>query len=413
MPPWGRPPGARMGRPTGRLRKQLMDGDVRVEEIDSEAEAEEAAAAAAAAAVVTAGYSRGVLRNNEYPYYDKQVVRKGGGGGGSGGRHSRWKVQHSADYAEDVEDAALVDGADYDLYDDGDATVAYAVHLAMKDKEEWLVDKALERIRRAQAAGKQNVRLSQQELDAIERRRIQTEPAHGGKKMAAKPIEVRPKGKPNGLSGGSHDLSTSSDETYGSWDQAASASTGPQGLPNISSSTSSSPRPRTPVSSLQSQYPQPTAILPRTLHGPPLFPHNPSAPSLPDNPVIRRKPRIQPDSVPYPVEPSPFQMPIPIPVPTSPSRRELGRLVDTSLSRPSGVVPGVVPGAGATYSHPTLPSLFPRRVPPGSSETDDSDDKDARFVKSLPRKELADAPRAAASGSISPGIRQRIARLNE
>ena len=45
------------------------------------------------------------------------------------------------------------------------------MQLALRDKEELLVQKALERIRRAQALGKTNVKLSQPELDALERKR--------------------------------------------------------------------------------------------------------------------------------------------------------------------------------------------------------------------------------------------------
>ncbi|RAK82452.1 uncharacterized protein BO72DRAFT_491502 [Aspergillus fijiensis CBS 313.89] len=66
---------------------------------------------------------------------------------------------------------AAVDEMDYDLQDSMDSTVAYAVQLAMKDKEERLVDQALDRIRHAQVQGQKNVRLSKRELEAIERMR--------------------------------------------------------------------------------------------------------------------------------------------------------------------------------------------------------------------------------------------------
>ena len=45
------------------------------------------------------------------------------------------------------------------------------MQLALRDKEELLVQKALERIRRAQILGKTKVKLSQPELDALERKR--------------------------------------------------------------------------------------------------------------------------------------------------------------------------------------------------------------------------------------------------
>ena len=45
------------------------------------------------------------------------------------------------------------------------------LQVALRDKEELLVQKALERIRRAQMLGKKNVKLTQPELDALERKR--------------------------------------------------------------------------------------------------------------------------------------------------------------------------------------------------------------------------------------------------
>ncbi|RDW57430.1 uncharacterized protein DSM5745_11514 [Aspergillus mulundensis] len=69
--------------------------------------------------------------------------------------------------------SAPFDGVDYDMYEDTNSTVAYAVELAMKDNEDWLVERALERIRRAHSEGHKNVTFSKRELDALERRRLQ------------------------------------------------------------------------------------------------------------------------------------------------------------------------------------------------------------------------------------------------
>ena len=52
-----------------------------------------------------------------------------------------------------------------------DESNSRALQLALRDKEEMLVQKALERIRRAQMIGKANVKLTQLELDALERKR--------------------------------------------------------------------------------------------------------------------------------------------------------------------------------------------------------------------------------------------------
>ena len=49
------------------------------------------------------------------------------------------------------------------------------MQLALRDKEDLLVEKALERIRRAQMLGKTNVKLTQPEIDALERKRKKEE----------------------------------------------------------------------------------------------------------------------------------------------------------------------------------------------------------------------------------------------
>ena len=49
------------------------------------------------------------------------------------------------------------------------------MQVALRNKEDLLLEKALERIRRAQILGKRNVKLSQPEIDALERKRRQDE----------------------------------------------------------------------------------------------------------------------------------------------------------------------------------------------------------------------------------------------
>ncbi|KAJ5860575.1 uncharacterized protein N7529_007885 [Penicillium soppii] len=138
MPSWGRPPGARLGRNN---RGGPWDGS-RVEEVDSEEDV----------------YGREMVRSGRYT---RQLEY--------GGRVARRR----AEYEELTDENDSVDGGDFDLYDHEDSTVAYAVQLAMRDKEDQLVDTALERIRRAQMLGQKNVRLSKRELDALERKRQQ------------------------------------------------------------------------------------------------------------------------------------------------------------------------------------------------------------------------------------------------
>ena len=58
-----------------------------------------------------------------------------------------------------------------DERDVSDDRIGANLQLALRDKEELLVQKALERIRRAQILGRKNVKLTQPELDALERKR--------------------------------------------------------------------------------------------------------------------------------------------------------------------------------------------------------------------------------------------------
>jgi len=82
-------------------------------------------------------------------------------------------------YNGDADETGSVDGVEYDLYDDTDSTVAYAVQLAMQEREDWLVEKALERIRRAHVSGQKNIRLSSEEREALDRRRARQNGSKG------------------------------------------------------------------------------------------------------------------------------------------------------------------------------------------------------------------------------------------
>ena len=181
------------------------------------------------------------IESEEDDEYGRELVRSG--------RYMR-QLEYGArgprrrlDY-EDLTDEndSVIDGGDYDLYDHEDSTVAYAVQLAMRDKEDQLVDKALERIRRAQVLGKKNVRLTQRELDALERKRQQTGSSSGLRR------------KPAGNAGNSRPVSRRGPAAIPE-DQAAPYSFAPDsdwsrppaathGRP---SSSSSAHRPRTPT----------------------------------------------------------------------------------------------------------------------------------------------------------------------
>ncbi|KAE8337723.1 hypothetical protein BDV24DRAFT_154131 [Aspergillus arachidicola] len=146
----GVPPGAQRGRQTGRWADPWVEGDLRIEEINSEDEY--------------------LLRDNR-DFYAKQLT-------GMDMDEILGRRKRMFEYDKFSDETGFVDGMDYSLHEDGDSTVAYAVQLALKDKEEWHVEHALERIRRAQMLGQKNVRLSKRELEALERKRMQT----GGKR---------------------------------------------------------------------------------------------------------------------------------------------------------------------------------------------------------------------------------------
>ncbi|KAL4914023.1 PRA1 family protein-domain-containing protein [Aspergillus aurantiobrunneus] len=114
-----------------------------------------------------------------------------------------------------------VDGADYDMYEDTNSTVAYAVRLAMKDNEDWLVERALERIRRAHSEGHKNITFSKRELEALERRRLQEAPDLAVDNQFMKGVGSGTSAAP----ASPNPLDTS---LYGTWARTTSASVRPQ-----------------------------------------------------------------------------------------------------------------------------------------------------------------------------------------
>ena len=107
--------------------------------------------------------------------YGRELVRKARAGYMRQLEYGGRVPRRRSEYDDMTDETESVEGGEFDLYDHEDSTVAYAVQLAMRDKEDQLVDKALERIRRAQMLGKKNVRLSRRELDALERKRQKTD----------------------------------------------------------------------------------------------------------------------------------------------------------------------------------------------------------------------------------------------
>ncbi|KAJ9605101.1 hypothetical protein H2200_010491 [Cladophialophora chaetospira] len=189
MPPGGRPPRGRPGRNNDRLwelqQQRAWDYDARVEELDTDDD----------------NSPQGVELEQNYgqPRYRSDELRFTGidlGGGMVRRRRSGDAHEDNFTPSEDEEEY------EYDVQTGvirrQDMQVAY------RDKEELLVQRALERISRARALGKPNVKLSRAEIDALDRlERNQNPPrpsaapkaAPKGKKEAPvvkrKPVEVR------------------------------------------------------------------------------------------------------------------------------------------------------------------------------------------------------------------------------
>ena len=141
MPPWGRPSGARRAkrRKDRGVYTQQREEDLRFKEIDSDSDDGQG---------VTLG---GTFTSDELQFTGADL-----------GTHLRSRQSRSFRYDSDTsedEDIIISDNS------------GGMMQLALRDKEELLVEKALERIRRAQALGKPNVKLSKPELDALERKR--------------------------------------------------------------------------------------------------------------------------------------------------------------------------------------------------------------------------------------------------
>ncbi|KAI9818198.1 MAG: hypothetical protein M1827_000823 [Pycnora praestabilis] len=138
MPQWGRPPGA--GK-----EKRRKDGEEarRFEELQSEDD--EGHGVRLGVEVQQRRYASDELHFDGIDISPRSPRRR------------------DSDDSDDTESSEDSDERDY-----GDGR---AMQLALKDKEEVLVQKAMERIRRAQLKGKSNVNLTRQELDALERKR--------------------------------------------------------------------------------------------------------------------------------------------------------------------------------------------------------------------------------------------------
>ncbi|OQU95736.1 hypothetical protein CLAIMM_01912 [Cladophialophora immunda] len=204
MPPGGRPPRGRAGRNNDRLwefqqqQQRSWDYDVRVEELDTDDDN------SPHGVELNQGYGTSRFRSDELHFTGIDL-----GGGVVRRRRSGDSFGNDLTPSDDEDD--------YDPYTG--LVRRPDMQMAYREKEDMLVQRALERIARARALGKPNVKLSRAEIDALNRLeldRSQTPPqtpaaapqiAPKSKKEAPvvkrKPVEVRKaSGRSNGKSSG-------------------------------------------------------------------------------------------------------------------------------------------------------------------------------------------------------------------
>lgn len=192
MPPGGRPPRGRAGRSNDRLwelqQQRNWDYDARVEELDTDDD----------------NSPQGVELDQNYGprrYRSDELRFTGIDLGGGMVRRRRSGDAHEDNFTPSEDEEEYEYDVQTGLIRRQDMQVAY------RDKEEILVQRALERISRARALGKPNVKLSRAEIDALDRlERNQNPPRPSAAPKAApkskkeapvvkrKPVEVRKNG---------------------------------------------------------------------------------------------------------------------------------------------------------------------------------------------------------------------------
>ncbi|KAI4160506.1 MAG: hypothetical protein L6R39_000212 [Caloplaca ligustica] len=266
---------------------------------------------------------------------------------------------------------------------------AETMQLALRNKEDLLVQQALERIRRAQILGKRNVRLTQPEIDALERKRRQDEANRTRIVPGSKQVNKRRSSSQLQLAGKdskagkrkSAGLSPTLERGYALEGRAATPpgkhGPGPDGRPiyapmgyypptaNLpSSSRGSRPGSRTGSSA---NLQQPTPALPSNQYWSgqprhaPGYDHAPPSPSmrrLPDDPHWDPRPRSASANYQYPADPQ-YHQPYPsLPPPNSPPYSQGRRIVSgpAEVQYPS-ISRRAVPmsSAHAASSDPSLP----------------------------------------------------------
>ncbi|KAK2783893.1 hypothetical protein FQN52_009412 [Onygenales sp. PD_12] len=339
------------------------------------------------------------------------------------------------DYDDDGEESTDDDEEEHGLVDgDPGSTMSYAMQLARRDKNDRLVERALQKVRRARMQGQTKVMLSQRELDALERKRQQDGGVNGAprKEASSRPAEdAKPNGLDKRLPNGSSPAATPARKRSNP-DAYASSAESPRGYyapTAVRPSSSSSSRPRSRAGSIQSSRTKHSNTPPRGFQQP-MYPQ-PLPYSVPEDQTVRPGSAYQPTSRPpndptrmarsrsssnsfaYPIHQSPYHTyPLPsmdprygipahpnVPPPINTTYQPVYRSVsgDSYLSR-NGADPFIVQPASAICESPRR-----MRGSSGSSSSDNGVQVDVTDNQSARRGHET----RGANGTHSRGTRRR------
>ena len=297
-----------------------------------------------------------------------------------------------------------------DISEDG---AGKTMQLALRDKEDLLVQKALQRIRRAQMLGKTNVKLTQPELDALQRKRRKDQNLE--QQMAGKSSSSHSRASERRRSSG-QSSSASKDQTSGKrkssryfsgYEGESSSGSrratppgiltpGSAGVPAFSPldyyppstitqgrSLGSSSRSASSHSLARDSPPIPRSGKQRYSSGPdaPQASHKPRSPlssrSLPDDPNWTPRSRSSSSAAKqaYPADAYPYQVYSP-PIPQMPAHYSQGRRI-VSNPQPDVHYPRI---RGEPHGHSSESSLQrgeqPSRITPNITDSEDDTDSD-------------------------------------
>ena len=265
--------------------------------------------------------------------------------------------------------------------------------LVLRDKEDTLVEKALARIRRAQELGKNNVKLSQAELDALQRKRKKDaerqaqkdkERARSGKTSKKSSKKEKPNERRISIPIAEYEDSSRSNLSPG---MLVTTSSGrqkfapigyPTPVPTASSKSSRSGSRNPSLQNLTRRSPEQTRRPERRGSKPP-SPHSPSSStrSLPDDPNWMPRPRSSsvlsgPQHYGHPNYPYHYQGHSP-PLPQMPAQYDANSRRIVSNPQPS--TRDRLPRYEGLSAHPEA-SRSRRRATPSESDSDSDDDSD-------------------------------------